>query len=341
MTNDLINNFLHPYILFFILGVIAILIKSDLEVPAPVAKFLSLYLLFHIGIKGGEELFHSGFSPEIVKILGLCGLISFATPFLCYQFLRFKLNIYDAGAIAAAYGSISAVNFIAGTAFLDEHHIAYNGYMVASMALMESPAVIAGLIIIGLALKKSPEGSNKDHKTSIGHVIHEALFNGSVFLLVGSLIIGYVSGANGELELKPFVTDIFKGMLCFYMLDMGILAGQKIKSLKGNVLFLGSFALLYPLISATAAIYLARLIGLGHGNALLFTVLVSSASFIAVPAAMRMAVPKANMSLLLPMALGITFVFNIIFGIPIYMTAINYVWGPAAPIVAAALPAVS
>ncbi len=338
MTASIISNFLHPPILFFVLGMLAMAVKSDLEIPAPIAKFLSLYLLFHIGIQGGEELFHSGFSPEIIKILAVCGLISFLTPFICYRLLRLKLNIYDAGAIAATYGSISAVNFIAGAAFLDEHHIAYGGYMVASMALMESPAVVAGLLIIGLALKKSPEAGGQEHKVSLGHVIREAVFNGSVFLLVGSLVIGYMSGNVGQVELKPFVTDIFKGVLCFYMLDMGILAGQKIKSLKGNVLFLGSFALLYPLVGAGFAIYLAHFMGLSIGNALLFTVLVSSASFIAVPAAMRIAVPQANMSLLLPMALGITFVFNIIFGIPIYMNIINQVWGPVAA--ATALPAV-
>ncbi len=326
LVNSIANNFSHPPILFFTLGVLAVVLKSDLEIPPTVAKFLSLYLLFHIGIKGGEELFHSGFSPDIIVILLICGLISFITPWICYKILRFKLDIYNAGAIAAAYGSISAVNFIASAAYLDELKIPYNGFMVASMALMESPAVIAGLLIIGLAIKQESK-TETANRVGMRKVIHEALFNGSVFLLVGSLIIGYIAGRPGELELKPFVDDIFKGVLCFYMLDMGILAGQKLSSLKGNVAFLGSFALLYPPISAAFAIVIAKLIGMTTGNALLFTTLVSSASFIAVPAAMRISVPQANMSLLLPMSLGITFVFNIIFGAPIYLAAINYVWG--------------
>jgi hypothetical protein len=147
-----------------------------------------------------------------------------------------------------------------------------------------------------------------------------------VFLLVGSLLIGYISGSSGEADLKPFVSDIFKGVLCFYMLDMGLLAGQKIKSLKNNFFFLASFALAYPVISAALAIMLAKFLGMSVGNALLFTTLVSSASFIAVPAAMRMAVPQANMGIILPMSLGITFVFNIIFGVPLYLPTIQYLW---------------
>ncbi len=323
LINSIASNFLHPPILFFLLGLLAILLGSNLEVPPSIAKFLSLYLLFHIGIKGGEELFHSGFSFKTISVLMICALISFLTPFICYQILRLKLDLYNAAAIAAAYGSISAVNFIASASYLEELGISFSGFMVASMALMESPAVIAGLLIIGFALK-SKEKTSKS--ISIGHVLHEALFNGSVFLLIGSLVIGYIAGNPGELELKPFVTDIFKGVLCFYMLDMGILAGQKLSALKGNILFLGSFALFYPVISAAIAIFIAHLIGLAEGDALLFTTLVSSASFIAVPAAMRISVPQANMSLLLPMSLGITFVFNIILGTPIYFAIIHCLW---------------
>lgn len=326
LIQNIASNFSHPPMLFFILGIVAVVVKSDLEIPSQIAKFLSMYLLFDIGIKGGEELYHSGFSPEMLKILIVCALISFLTPFLSYRILRLKLDIFNAGAIAAAYGSISAINFINSAAFLEDHGIAYSGYMVASMALMESPAIIAGLLIIGLTLKKEATGEVNQNQIRLRKVVHEALFNGSVFLLVGSLVIGYLSGGVGEEELKPFVADIFKGVLCFYMLDMGLMAGQKIKSLKGNVAFLGSFALIYPVFAAIVAILLARLLGMSVGNAFLFTTLVSSASFIAVPAAMRMAVPQANMGLLLPMSLGVTFVFNIVFGIPLYLPIINYVW---------------
>jgi hypothetical protein len=326
MFDSLISNFHNPAILFFLLGILAVSLKSDLEIPGQIAKFLSMYLLFDIGIKGGGELFHSGFSMEMFNTLSICGIISFLTPFICYWILRFKMDIFNAGAIAASYGSISAINFINSTSFLEQKHIAYSGYMVASMALMEFPAVISGLLIIGLARKKLASESSEP-RLKMRKVIHEALFNGSVFLLVGSLLIGYICGSSGEAELKPFVSDIFKGVLCFYMLDMGLLAGQKIKSLKNNFLFLFSFALAYPVVSASFAILIAKCLGMTVGNALLFTTLVSSASFIAVPAAMRMAVPQANMGIILPMSLGITFVFNIIFGVPIYLPTIQYLWG--------------
>jgi len=325
MFDSLIGNFHNPTILFFILGILAVSLKSDLEIPGQIAKFLSMYLLFDIGMKGGGELFHSGFSLDMFNTLSVCGIISFVTPFICYRILRLKMDIYNAGAIAASYGSISAINFINSTSFLEQNAIPYSGYMVASMALMEFPAVISGLLIIGMARKKLMTDSSEP-QLKMRKVIHEALFNGSVFLLVGSLLIGYICGSSGEADLKPFVKDIFKGVLCFYMLDMGLLAGQKIKSLKNNFFFLASFALAYPVISAALAILLAKFLGMSVGNALLFTTLISSASFIAVPAAMRMAVPQANMGIILPMSLGITFVFNIIFGVPLYLPTIQYLW---------------
>jgi uncharacterized protein len=328
--HDIATNLSHPPMLAFVLGLLAVALKSDLEIPPQIAKFLSLYLLFHIGVKGGLELANSGFADGGLKVLMVCALISFVTPWLFFQILKLRLNIYDAATVAACYGSISAVNFIAGTAFLDANNISYSGYMVASMALMESPAVIAGLMIIGVILKsreKRKEEPEKKSKFGFRKIIHEALFNGSVFLLVGSMFIGYFTGANGEAELKPFIDDIFQGMLSFYMLDMGLIAAQRIKGIKGNILFLGSFALFYPIVSSVFAIFIAKFIGLSIGNAFLFTVLVTSSSFIAVPAAMRLAVPKANMGVALPMSLGITFVFNIIFGAPLYLPMIKYVWG--------------
>lgn len=318
MFNCLLSNLLHPPILFFLLGMLAVCFKSDLEIPGQIAKFLSLYLLFHIGFEGGLKLFHSGFSNEILFVLGICALVSFLTPWILYQVLKIKLNVYDAGAIAASYGSISAVNFIISATFLETHNIPYNGYMVAAMALMESPAVISGLMLIGF--------NKKNENISFNKVLHESFLNGSVFLLLGSLLIGLVCGNVGELELKPFVSDVFKGMLCFYMLDMGIVAGQKISGLKQNFWFLSCFALLYAPIAAALGIAIAKLIGLSIGDALLFTTLVSSASFIAVPAAMRLSVPQANMGIVIPMALGITFVFNIVFGVPLYLPVIQYFW---------------
>jgi len=320
--HNIANNFLHPPVLFFALGLIAVLLKSDLEIPPQIGKYLSLYLLFHIGILGGEELFHSGFNQTIIAVMLACVAFSFLIPFITYRILRIKLDIYNAGAIAATYGSISAVTFVTATSFLEAHHIHFDGYMVAGMALMESPAIIAGLFIVKSAMNKVDSKS----ETRLGKVFHEAFTNGSVLLLIGSMIIGYICGSAGEQELKPFVGDIFKGMLCLYMLDMGLIAGNKLGALKESGAFLSGFALLYPPIAAILGITVSHFIGLDEGNALLMTILVASASYIAVPAAMRLAVPQANMSLLLPMALGLTFSLNITLGIPLYFAVIERFW---------------
>lgn len=319
--DGILDNILHPPVLFFLLGIFAVLVKSDLEIPAQISKFLSLYLLFDIGIKGGEELFHSGFTLTVMKVMGICVLLSFLIPFICFQILKRKVDVYNAGAIAASYGSISAVTFITASSFLEAQHIPFSGYMVAGMALMESPAIIAGLLIIKASLSDNGKSKNR-----LGKVFHEAFTNGSVLLLVGSLVIGYLAGNAGEAELKPFVGDIFKGMLSLYMLDMGIVAGNKLSSLKENGGFLSLFSVVYPSIAAIFAIFIAKSLGLSVGNALLLTILVASGSYIAVPAAMRLAVPQVNMSFLLPMTLGGTFMFNIIFGIPLYYFVIEKLW---------------
>jgi hypothetical protein len=323
----LLNNILHPPVLFFFLGLAAVALKSDLEIPPQIGKFLSLYLLFDIGIKGGEELFHSGFSPLVIKVVLACLIFSFTIPFLVYKILRLKLDVYNAAAIAATYGSISAVTFATSISFLDSSDIPFGGYMVAGMALMESPAIIAGLILVGLGLKsKKDKTTTKSVNRDFKAILHEACFNGSVFLLVGSLIIGFASGEAGEKELAPFVTGIFQGMLSFYMLDMGLIAAKRLGELKKAGFSLIGFALLYPIVFSFIGIGASYLIGLQPGDALLMTVLVASASYIAVPAAMRMSVPQANMSLLLPMALGVTFTFNVTLGIPMYYSIITRIW---------------
>lgn len=330
--DTLLNNILHPPVLFFFLGLTAVAVKSDLDIPSQIGKFLSLYLLFDIGIKGGEELFHSGFTPVVVKVVLACLLLSFLIPFVVYKILRLKLDVYNAGAIAATYGSISAVTFATAVSFLESSKVAFGGYMVAGMALMESPAIIAGLILIGLGLKKKNNDSEVIHdengssSRSFKSILHEACFNGSVFLLVGSLVIGILAGTAGEEELKPFVSGIFKGMLSFYMLDMGLLAGKRLGELKKSGPSLVIFALLYPVFFSMVGMGVAYIIGLDPGDALLLTVLTASASYIAVPAAMRISVPQANMSLLLPMSLGVTFTFNVTIGIPTYYAVITSLW---------------
>ena len=320
--HTILENFAHPATLFFFLGIIAVLVKSDLEIPPQIAKFLSIYLLFDIGIKGGEELFHSGFNLQVLTVMLVCVIGSFSIPFLMYYVLKRKLNVYDAGAVAATYGSISAVTFATASAFLETNGVEFGGYMVAGMALMESPAIIAGLILI--RLNNKDKASQKTQKFS--HILKESFFNGSVLLLIGSLIIGYVSGEAGEAELKPFVNEIFFGMLSLYMLDMGLLAARRIKELKKAGAFVISFATLFPPIIGLLGIVISYLLGYSPGDALLQTVLLASASYIAVPAAMRIAVPQANMSIVLPMALGVTFTFNIVIGIPLYFFIINSIW---------------
>ncbi len=319
--NIILENFMHPPVLFFFLGMIAVAVKSDLEIPPQISKFLGLYLLFDIGFKGGVELFHGGFTTDVVTVMGVCLVASFTIPFLMFPILRKKLDFHNAGAIAGTYGSISAVTFATASSFLDSQELPFHGYMVAGMALMESPAIIAGLILIRTSERKQ----NKEAKTNSSwkETLKESVTNGSVLLLVGALVIGLSTGNTGEEELKPFVGDIFKGMLSLYMLDMGLIAARRIKELKKSGVFLTGFALLFPPIVSLLGILTSALIGLGAGDALLLTVLFASASYIAVPAAMRLAVPEANMSLLLPMSLGITFTFNIVLGIPMYFAIIN------------------
>ncbi len=317
-----IQNFLSPPILFFFLGITAVLVKSDLEIPAPIPKLFSLYLLLSIGFKGGVELAKSGISQAVVLTLLLAVLMSILVPLYTFFILRLKFDPYNAAAIAATYGSISAVTFITASSFLSALKIPFDGYMVAALALMESPAIIIGLVLVNLFAYKKGESS----ETNWGEVLQEAFLNSSVFLLVGSLLIGVLTGEHGGQVLKPFTTDIFYGVLTFFLLDMGLVAARRIKDLQKTGAFLISFAILIPLLNAAVGLLIARGINMPPGNALLFTVLCASASYIAVPAAMRMTVPEANPSLYISSALAVTFPFNILIGIPLYQFGISLLW---------------
>jgi hypothetical protein len=327
--SSILSNFLSAPVLFFFLGLFAVLVKSDLEVPPAIAKFFSLYLLFDIGIKGGEELYHSGFTSDILIIMLACIVMSLIVPVVAFFVLKIKLDAYNAGAIAATYGSVSAVTFATAQTYVASQGVQAGGYMVAGMAIMESPAIIMGLLLIRMTVKTDTSvlKDGTKHSSSLGEVIKEAIFNGSIVLLVGSLIIGYLAGDTGEKELHGFVKDIFKGMLALYLLDMGLVAGSRMSALKKSGFFLVAFAIITPIINAALGIGISYLLGMSVGDAFLFTILCASASYIAVPAAMRMAVPQANMSLLLPMALAVTFPFNIILGIPTYLMIIKAIWG--------------
>jgi hypothetical protein len=319
--NLIVSNILNPPVLFFFLGIIAVLVKSDLEIPAPFPKFLSLYLLFSIGFKGGVELIKSGVTQEVVFTLAAAILMACAVPIYTFFILKLKLDTYDAAAIAATYGSISAVTFITAGSFLKELGIAYDGYMVAALALMESPAIIVGLILVNVY---TADQGKREFAWS--EVLQEAFLNSSVFLLVGSLVIGVLTGERGWKVLAPFTQDMFYGILTFFLLDMGLVAARRIKDLQKTGFFLISFGILIPIVNAAIALLMAKFIGMPQGNALLFAVLCASASYIAVPAALRLTVPEANPSLYVSTALAITFPFNIIVGIPLYLYAINLFW---------------
>lgn len=317
---DLLQNFLNPPVLFFFLGLFAIAVKSNLEIPQPLPKFFSLYLLFAIGIKGGAELTKSGFDGYVVSILGLAMLMSALVPVYAFFTLKKKYSVHNAAALAATYGSVSAVTFITAVAFLQSNQVAFGGHMVAAMALMESPAIIVAVVLYKMYHKDS-ENNNQD--SSIGHTIKDAFTEGSIVLILGSLVIGFICGEKGYEAVKPFTGDIFKGVLCLFLLDMGLVAARRLKELKKTGIFSLFFAILFPLFNAAIGIAIAKFTGMTQGDALMFTVLCASASYIAVPAAMRVAIPESSPGVYVPMALAITFPFNIIVGIPLYFTIIQ------------------
>lgn len=317
---DLFQNFLNPPVLFFFLGLFAISVKSNLEIPQPLPKFFSLYLLFAIGIKGGAELQRSGFDLNVTGTLLLAMAMSAIVPLLTFFILKKKYNIHNAAAIAATYGSVSAVTFITAVAFLQSNKIAFGGHMVAAMALMESPAIIVAVVLH----KMYHKDDQNSQQSSLGHTIRDTFTEGSIVLILGSLIIGFICGEKGYESVKPFTGDIFKGVLCLFLLDMGLVAARRLKELKKSGFFSLVFAILVPLINAGIGIGLAKLIGMSHGDALMFTVLCASASYIAVPAAIRVAIPQSSPGVYVPMSLAITFPFNVIVGIPLYYALIQH-----------------
>ncbi|MDB9454139.1 sodium-dependent bicarbonate transport family permease [Dolichospermum circinale] len=314
-------NILNPPVLFFFMGMLAVFWKSDLEIPQPLPKLFSLYLLLSIGFKGGHELADSGINLQIALTLIAAIVMASIVPVYTFFILKLKLDNYNAAAIAATYGSISAVTFITASSFLEKLHISYGGHMVAALALMESPAIIVGLILVRVFAPKTED----EKEFSWGKVMHEAFLNGSVFLLVGSLIVGLLTGDKGWEKLQPFTQGIFYGVLTFFLLDMGLIAAKRIKDLSKTGSFLIGFSVFIPIINAIIGILISKVLGMGEGNGLLFAVLCASASYIAVPAAMRLTVPEANPSLYVSMALALTFPFNIIVGIPLYLQIIKLV----------------
>ena len=314
----LIDNLTNPALLFFFLGIFAVQVKSDLEIPQNSSKFISLYLLFAIGFKGGLELSHSPFNMEIVWSLIFGVVLAISVPIFAYFILRRKFSVENSGAIAAAYGSVSAVTFVTAISFLEMEQISFGGHMVAVMALMEAPSIIIGVLLMNL-FRKEKKGKGK-----LSKVLHHSITNGSVLLILGSLVIGFMANDQQAEGIKPFTTDIFKGFLAVFLLDMGITSGKKLADFIKKGWFAMVFSVGLPIINGCFVAWFSQYITESMGNRFLFAILAASASYIAVPAAMRIAAPKANPSLYLPMALGVTFPFNITLGMPLYLVIIQW-----------------
>lgn len=306
------ENLLDPVVLFFVLGFAAPLLKSDLALPRALYDTLSIYLLLAIGLKGGIDLSKTNIGQNMLQLtspLFLGALI----PLCAYPILRKlgKFNLFDSAAIAAHYGSVSAVTFAVVISFLEQNHIVYEQYATVLLVLMEIPAILVG---IGLARYKQSQG-----QVSWSKLLHDVLFGKSIYLLLGGLFIGYFCNHD---QLKPietiFITP-FKGMLAFFLLEMGIMASSQLDKLKKAGLFLLSFGIIFPICMAIVALFIGKTFGLSMGGAIVLATLSASASYIAAPAAVRIAIPEANSTLYLTSSLGITFPFNIIVGIPIYV----------------------
>jgi hypothetical protein len=319
-----------PPVLFFVLGAIAALVRSDLRVPRAVTKLLSLYLLWAIGFTGGVKIAASGFDRDAMVAIALGVSLAATMPLALFALLRLKLGVHDAAAVAACYGSVSAVTFLTASSILDDAGIDYGGHMVAVMALMESPAIVVSILLLRKAQEKdATAGVDADAAPRVGWgtILHEAFLNGPVLLLLGSLVIGLVTRERGFEAFKPLCKDLFNGVLVFFLLDLGLLAARRLRSFLSRGWSLVAFGLAIPPVAAAIALGLARVGGLPLGDSVLLAVLASSASYIAVPAAARIAIPKAEPSVYIGMALAVTFPFNVVIGIPLYLSVAKSIWG--------------
>jgi hypothetical protein len=320
-----LSNFFNPVILFFILGFGATLLKSDLEIPGNVSKFIAIYLMMAIGYKGGYALSQSEIDQTIAILLIAGAGFSFFMPFIGYTLLGLlsKARPSEKAVISAHYGSVSVVTFVTATELLNSMNMTYDSWMVAVMAIMETPAIFAGLLLLNWKAQ-----DQQNHVKMDGKVWREIFLNGSVVILVGAFFVGWMAGEPGMASVKPFFVDIFKGVLCLFMIDIGMVAASKLGAkdapLKPGLL---SFGIIMPLIGAVLGGAFGAAVGLQTGSLMLFIVLCASASYIAVPAAIRVALPNANLSPSIALSLAVTFPFNIIFGLPIYLAFAKYLTG--------------
>ncbi|MEQ8365862.1 MAG: sodium-dependent bicarbonate transport family permease [Roseicyclus sp.] len=317
-----VDNLLSPIILFFALGLLAAFARSDLSVPEAVAKGLSIYLLFAIGFKGGASVADHGIDGRLLMSLVAGVILSFLIPMIAFAMLRFmtRLSVTDAAAVAGHYGSISIVTFVAATSVVSSAGLQSEGYMVAVAAVMEAPAILSALWLIaryGKAGAQMEEG-----------LIREILLNGSIVLLVGSFLIGWITGAEGMAMVSPLIVAPFQGVLCLFLLDMGLVAGRGLRDARSVLtpaVFV--FGVVMPPVGASLGLLVGLALGLSTGGVVLFMTLCASASYIAVPAAMRVALPEANPSVYLTLSLGVTFPFNLTLGIPLYLAVASAVTG--------------
>ena len=333
------QNLLDPAILFFIIGVLAGLMQSNLEIPPAIARFLSLYLLMALGLKGGFALSHSGLTASVGISLAAAVALAIGIPLMGYAILRRFTSGFDAAALAATYGSVSAVTFLTAVQFLENQNIAYGGHMAAAMALMESPAIVMAVILAN-ALRRKPAaevpGQASDPaarresptaEASWSKILHESFTDGAQLLLLGAMVVGLLTGDAGKAAMQPFSGDLFKGMLSFFLLDMGLMAARRLPEIPRKSPVLIAYAVLGPLAHAALALALAWLLSLSVGDGCLLMVLAASASYIAVPAVLRFALPEANPSLYFGLSLGVTFPLNILLGIPLYARLAQHALG--------------
>lgn len=316
---DILTTLLNPGVLFFILGLIAVLLKSNLSIPEPVVKFVSIYLMLSIGFKGGVSLHGTSILGDGLIIIAIIIAMSAFVPAYSYLLLRKKLGVADAAAIGATYGSNSTLTYITAAGFLASIGVAYDGYMTVALVVMETPAIIISIVIAQLSLKGTG-------RKSTSQVVREALTDGTLIVLVGSMIIGYILTALGT-EKSPLATfiggDMFTGMLVFFLLYMGTLVGKKIREIESFPLILVAFAIIAPIVNGVIAILISIAFNFDHGDALLLTILCSSSSYIVAPAILKDTLPEANPAKYLTMSMGITFPLNIVIGIPVYWWAIQ------------------
>lgn len=307
----MLQNLLNPVVLFFALGIIAGLLKSDLRLPDAIYEVISLYLLIAIGLKGGVQMS----KVASLNLIGpVCGalVLGITIPLIAYAVLRRvgKLGRYDAAALAAHYGSVSAVTFAVVQSFLERNSVSYEGFTTFLLVLLEIPAIAVAILLARLG--------ETDKKPDWSKLLHEVFLNKSIYLLLGGVVIGTFADPNGIKAINYLFVDLFQGILAFFLLEMGLVATRRLGDLRKIGGFLIVFAIAMPLFSSVLGVTMAWLTGMSLGGAVIMGTLAASASYIAAPAAMRMAVPEANPTLYLTASLGITFPFNLTFGIPLY-----------------------